>query len=165
MRMLGWSFPVAAAAVLLGCRPGPAPMSEAERQAVAQDVRAQAESMLAGFRHLSAQTFLDQLANNEFYGENGVSYPTRDSLLSAVSHFPKMFTSIDVTWEGEPRITVLGPDAAVFSSRFREVAQPTTGAPVSPHGVWTGVYQRVNDRWGIVQAHESYVPEQAPGRK
>lgn len=137
-------------------------MSDAERQAVAQGVRAQAESFVAAFRQLNAQPFLDQLANNESYGENGVFYPTRDSLLSAVGHFPKMFTSIDVTWEGEPRITVLGPDAAVFSSSFREVAQPTTGAAMRLHGVWTGVYRRANGRWEIVQAHESYVTESPP---
>jgi hypothetical protein len=135
-------------------------MTDAERQAVAQEVRAQADSFVAAIHQLNAQPYLDQLASNEFYGENGAFYPTRDSLLSAVGHFTSMFKGIEVTWEGDPRITVLGPDAAVFSVAFREVNQPTVGAAMKAHGVWTGVYQRVNGRWGIVQAHESYVPDQ-----
>jgi hypothetical protein len=137
-------------------------MTDAERQAVAQDVRAQVDSFVAALRQLNGQPFVEQLASNEFYGENGtVPYPTRDSLLSATAHFPQMYTALDITWEGEPRITVLGPDAAVFSVAFREVAQSTTGAAVKVHGLWTGVYQRVNGKWGIVQAHESFVTDES----
>jgi hypothetical protein len=135
-------------------------MSDAQRQAMAQEVRAQADSFLAAFRQLNAQPYLDQLANNQSYAENGAFYPTRDSLLSVIRQFPAMYTAIEVAWDGEPRVTVLGTDAVVFSSGFRETLQPKTGAATKAHGIWTGVYQRVNGRWSIVQAHESYVPDE-----
>jgi hypothetical protein len=139
-------------------------MTDAGRQAVAQEVRAQAESFVAALRQLNGQPYADQLASNEFYGENGVPYPTRDSLLSATAHFPRLYKSLDIIWDGEPRITVLGPDAAVFSVAFHEVAQPTAGAVLKLHGLWTGVYQRVNGKWGIVQGHESYVPDESAAK-
>jgi ketosteroid isomerase-like protein len=160
---MGWL--VLAAAGVAGCQPAPEAMSDAERQAVAQEVRAQVDSLTATLEQLNAQRYLDQLAINESYAENGVVYPTRDSLLSAVGHFTSMFKSIELAWEGDPRITVLGPDAAVFSGAYREVAQPTTGTAMRLHGVWTVVYQRTNGRWGIVQGHESWIPDQPAPKK
>lgn len=161
MRRWGWLLLATAAAAPTACQPGPRPMTDAEKQAVARDVRAQVDSFVAALHRLDGQPFVDQLASIEFYGENGtIPYPTRDSLLSATAHFPGAYTSLDITWEGEPIITVLGPDAAAFSVPFREAAQPRTGAALKVHGLWTGVYQRVNGKWGIVQAHESYVPDE-----
>lgn len=162
MRKLGWLFLVVATA---SCQQARAPTADAQRQAVAQEVRGLGDSLVAHLRRLDAETYLAQLADNDGYAENGVFYPTRDSLLSAVGHFPKMFTSLDVGWDGVPRITVLGPDAAVFSGRFHEAAQPVTGPAMKLHGVWTGVYQRVSGRWSIVQAHESWVPDQPEPKK
>ena len=158
MRRSGWCS-LATAAALAACQPGAAPMTDAQRQAVAQEVQAQVDSFVAAFHQMNAQPYLDQLANNESYAENAAFYPTRDSLLRAAAQFPKTFTTLTVTLDGTPRITVLAPDAAVFSTSFHEEAQPATGAPLKLHGTWTGVYQRINGKWQIVQAHESFVPD------
>jgi ketosteroid isomerase-like protein len=164
MRKSEWLFLVGAAAVG-GCQRSPAPMSDAQRQAVAQDVRGLADSLVVQLSRLDAQPYLAQLASNEGYAENGAFYPTRDSLLSAVGHFTKMFTSLELAWDGEPRITVLSPDAAVLSGTFHEVAQPVSGSAMKVHGIWTGVYQRINGEWRIVQAHESWTPDQPTPKK
>jgi hypothetical protein len=141
-------------------------MSDAQRQALAQEVRGLADSLVVQLSRLEAQPYLAQLAGNDAYAENGVFYPTRDSLLSAVGHSTTMFTSLGLAWDGAPRITVLSPDAAVFSGTFHEAAQPASGGPaMNLHGIWTGVYQRVNGRWSIVQAHESWTPDQPEPKK
>jgi len=163
MRRAGWMFLAAIAA--MGCQQAPAPMTDAQRQAVAQEVKSQADSIVATLSQLKTHPYLDQLAVNDAYVENGTYYPTRDSLLSTVGHLTTMFKSMDLQWDGAPHINVLGQDAAVFSAAFHEVAQPLTGEPMKLHGVWTAVYQRANGRWGIVQAHESWTADQPEPKK
>lgn len=138
---------------LAACQP---PMSDAQRAAVASDASAAMDTAMAALSRLDDGPYAAMLEGNQAYAENMVLYPTHDSLMAAVHAFPQMFRSMDLKWDGKPTITVLGPDAAVATGKFVQNVVDTSGAAFTINGIWTGVLQRSNGKWTIVQAHESY---------
>ena len=55
----------------------------------------------------------------------------------------------------DPHIEVLAPDAGVISFGLREVMVDTAGATTDLNAAMTLVWQRQEDAWRIIMAHES----------
>jgi uncharacterized protein (TIGR02246 family) len=152
-------FPAAALVVLgMACQP-PAQtgMTDAQRAAVADTVRRQTDAFIAAFNHMDPNEFIAQMAINESFAESGRLYPSRDSVSGTVRTFVAGIRSLEVGWD-QVQVTVLAPDAAVVTGTFHENFVDKAGKTTKLHGAWSGVYQRRDGKWGIVQAHESYVP-------
>lgn len=141
---------------LAACQP--AELSTSQRAAVAAQVTAVMDTAMAGINRLDPQPFLTLLEGNKVYAENGMIFPTHDSLVAQVQSIPTMFQSVDLRWTSNPEITVLGKDAAVLTSRFAESVVDSAGTAITLTGIWTGVLQRKDGKWAIVQAHEHIAP-------
>ena len=64
---------------------------------------------------------------------------------------------------GTPHVTVLGPDAAVFTTTYAIPHRTPEDRPHTLSGAWTAVFERRGGRWVIVQEHLSDVaPTPAP---
>lgn len=60
------------------------------------------------------------------------------------------------TFEVEnPEVKVLGPDAAVITFRLHETLVDKSENTTVINGMLSLVYERSNDQWQIVRAHES----------
>lgn len=130
-------------------------MTDAQRAAVADTLRQETDAFIAAFNRMDPTVFVDQVANIESFAESGTLYPSRDSLTSQVRGFVAGIRGLDVGWE-QVHVTVLAADAGVVSGTFHENVVDKAGKTTKLHGAWTGVYQRRDGKWGIVQAHESY---------
>lgn len=152
-------FPLAALVILgAACQqPAQTGMTDAQRAAVADTVRRQTDAFIASFNRMDASVFIDQIATNEAFAETGALYPSRDSIIATVRGFVAGIRSLEVGWD-QVHVTVLAPDAAVITGTFHESFVDKAGKATKLHGAWTGVYQRRDGKWGIVQGHESYTP-------
>jgi hypothetical protein len=130
-------------------------MTDAQRAAVADTVRQQTDAFIAAFNHMDASVFIEQTATIEAFAESGTLYPSADSLARQVRGFVAGIRSLDVGWD-QLHVTVLAPDAGVVTGTFHENVVDKAGKTTKFHGAWSGVYQRRDGKWRIVQAHESY---------
>lgn len=64
----------------------------------------------------------------------------------------------DAAMTSGPHTEVLGPDAAVVSFLYEVREERTDGGTVTLPWAWTLVYERRDDVWQVVQAHESFAP-------
>lgn len=136
--------------------PGPAPMTMAEREAIADTIRQLSDQFFTDFRSLDFEAAMAPYSSDIVWAEQGHLGANRDSLEAAWSGF---FESIrEVTsgdWE-EVHVRVLGPDAAVYTASYSWAGTDLNGEPVGGPGVWTTVWVRSDQGWRIVQGHESY---------
>jgi ketosteroid isomerase-like protein len=130
-------------------------MTDVQRAAVADTIRQQTDAFIAAFNHLDPSVFVDQVASVESFADGGMLYPSADSLASQVHSFVAGIRSLDVGWE-QLHVTVLALDAGVVTGTFHENVVDKAGKTMKLHGAWTGVYQRRDGKWRIVQGHESF---------
>lgn len=58
---------------------------------------------------------------------------------------------------GEPRITVLGPDAASYAMAYRWSFALTDGSTLSAEGSWMYVFKRIEGVWQVVHSAGSHI--------
>ena len=58
---------------------------------------------------------------------------------------------------GEPRITVLGPDAASYAMAYRWSYALTDGSTLSAEGSWMYVFKRIDGVWRVVHSAGSHI--------
>lgn len=146
------------------CTPAPAPMTDAQRTAIVDGVRAAHEALWASFPRLNVDsTMAFYVADDRVtVAELGMIYPSRDSVVKAIRAAWAGFRSISAT-PAEPRIMVLGPNAAVLTTTYVGSFTDTAGMTGEVRGAWSAVYHRSPDGWKVVQTHES-MPVPAPSR-
>jgi ketosteroid isomerase-like protein len=156
MKCLSLRFALLGLPFLVACQPAATELTEEQRTAIADTVRQLADAFFEDFRALDIDGAMVPWASEFVWAENGVLGTNRDSLETT---WRGLFAAIrEVTsgeW-GEVHITVLGPDAAVFTATFDWAGVDADGAPVGNPGVWTTVWLRTSEGWKIVQGHESY---------
>jgi uncharacterized protein (TIGR02246 family) len=54
-----------------------------------------------------------------------------------------------------PTVTVLGPDAAVFSASGHFVAFPKSGETLASDAAWTFVWVKRDGEWTLLDSHQS----------
>lgn len=161
---------LAAAAALAGaCQPATQEMTEAQRTAVADSVRATNAALWALFPTGNVDSVMSYYVADQrlTVAELGMVYPTRDSMIAAARAFWGGIRSATVNG-AEPAITVLALNAAVVTEAFEGTLTDTTGATMPIRGVWSGVYEHTGAGWKIVQSHESWpapAPAPAPARR
>lgn len=150
----------AGAALGAACRVAPAPLTDAQRAAIADTIKQQANLFFEYDRKLDAEGLMSLMTTEPdlVWGENGMLYPSRDSLAAVARGVLGNAREVDGAWE-ELHVLVLGPDAAAASGRFhfRLVKQDGSSMTIE-QATWTGVYQRRNGRWVVVQGNEGYPP-------
>lgn len=144
------------AALMASACAKPAEFTPAQKAAVGDTIRAEAEKMITAL----AARDVNQLAGlftsdpDFVYVDNGRIYPDNAALKAAATPFFGRIGKAGGRWD-PAHVLVLGPNAGAFTGVFRAEMTDTAGAPLWTDGkIWTFVYERRGGRWQIVQAHE-----------
>lgn len=158
------SIAVATVALVLSatvsCAPSaPAALSDAQRAAIADTVKQQAARLYEAENRRDADVFIAEATDDpDFrYVANGNLFPSKDSLSKSAHARVKSLKSLTYTLK-DAGVTVLSPDAAVFTGSYDETAVDSTGKTLTFRDGWTAVYARRNGQWKIVHGHFSRAP-------
>jgi uncharacterized protein (TIGR02246 family) len=153
-RMLG----LCALAVLAACqRPQPTAMTDAQKAAVADSVKAIAVGMVDKINQgdMTSGWAMYSTDPNARYIENGMVHPGLDAMKKMSAEMMPMMEKFRIDIDATD-VLVLGPDAAVLHSPFH-MTMKTKGRPeYTGQGVWTGIFQRNTGKWELVSTHESF---------
>jgi len=89
------------------------------------------------------------------YAENGEFFPNRDSIYSFLKRFYQSTTSMEVKW-GKRVVIPLSRNAASMSGYFHAKALFKSGDKFEVNSMFTGVFIKKNNKWALIQGHESY---------
>ena len=164
MKLSGWMMGAAAIVFAAACNKAPAPLTDAQRVALADSVSQVVTQTFAGFatdasadRILEAYVKGDELAHAEY----GMVYPTYDSLVKVVRAIWRPGATLKGTLD-QKRVTVLDRDVVVFTALINGMARDSAGKETPFHEAWTAVYHRTSDGWKIAADHESTAPPAPP---
>jgi len=140
---------------------GKPPLDEQQKVTLGDSLeRFVANRYLGTFEHPNPDTMLSFFAAGEDLrvAENGMIYPTRDSLAASMRAFwgrpglTAYFTS------GPQHVTVLDRDAAVYTGMITGGVRDSAGVETRMTSAWTAVFTRTSEGWKIVAAHLSWPP-------
>jgi hypothetical protein len=154
--------PGAVLIALAACAPAPAPQAElgsAQKAAIADTVTMLASQLFEAENKRDADVFISQATDDpDFrYVSSGNLFPSKDSLSRAAHARVKSLKSLTYTLKTSG-VTVLAPDAAVFTGAYDETAVDSVGKSLTFRDGWTAVYARRNGQWKIVHGHFSRAP-------
>ncbi|MBM4186789.1 MAG: hypothetical protein FJ206_05685 [Gemmatimonadetes bacterium] len=141
---------------IVGCGAPAAYFDDAQRAAVADTIRAEAEKVIAALASKDVNNLVQLFTPDAdlVYVDNGHIYPNRDALAAAAGGFFKRIGSAGGKWD-PAHVIALSPTAGAFTGIFRPEMVDTAGQALWTSGkIWTFVYQRRATGWQIVQAHE-----------
>lgn len=154
-----------AALFIASCRSAaPPPLTDAERTALADSVKQMMGEFFAVLDARDVQKMWTYYVPGEELttAENGMFYPSRDSIERAANAFWGSLRSADFTDDAN-RVQVLGRDVVIYTSQWHGAVTDTTGKTMEMRGAWSSVLQRRPEGWKIVQEHGSApVPPPAP---
>ena len=152
LRLSGYSLPLLLA---LSCAPQVPAFTDAERAAVADSARALLAQQDIGAESLSGAAWTARFSSDpdaRFAGD-GVVYAL-DALRTAADVFYSNLESLKVAADATD-VIVLGPEAAVIVRQAHMIVKTKTGQEATVQLVFTGVVQRRDGQWQMVQTHES----------
>jgi hypothetical protein len=163
-RAYGSAARLVAIAMALGCaKNGSAPLSNAERTAIADSLKA----MVVSAYDLSKPNVVANLmslypdSGRVISASGGAMTTTRPKLEEQIKTFWKYVGSNmkQPKWEWTAmEVDVLSRDAAVMTSTYRVPHTTPSGMRHVIGGAWTAVFARRGGRWVIVQEHLSDAP-------
>jgi uncharacterized protein (TIGR02246 family) len=157
-------LPVLAVAALALAACTKPPLDEQQKTALADSVEQYvAGPFVAAFEHPNVDAILALYApgNGVQSVEDGMVYPSRDSIEKGLRAFWGRTVSARFTLAA-PQVTVLSPDAAVYTTMVTGAVQDSAGVETPMHFAWTGVFVRVGGAWKLQAEHSSYPPAPAP---
>jgi len=144
------------------CQPQPTAFTEAQKAAIADSAKAVVQLMLTHADKLDFVAYFNDYSPDPDarYIENGLLYPSLDAMKKAYADFKPLFESLKNKPEAWDMI-VLSSDAVVITMPSHFNFKPKGLPEYRGQYVWTGVVQRRNGKWAIIQSHESWLnPEQ-----
>lgn len=154
------TFGFLALAAVAACQPKPVAMTDAQKAALADTVKAFAMGMV------DQMNKGDMKGSMASYSQDASGRFTTNGVMVDPAGMQKMnqdmmgmMESMQIKPE-KTDVMVLGPDAAVVNSPFTMVVKTKAGKEVSGKGVWTGVIERQAGAWRVVSTHESDVDAQ-----
>jgi ketosteroid isomerase-like protein len=161
MKLSGWMMGAAAIALAAACNKAPAPLTDAERTALADSVGQIATQWMATFvTQPTVEKYLSHYVhgNDLVHAEYGMIYPTYDSLVAGARAFFKTVSSMNFTLD-QKRFTVLDRDVVVMTAMVKGTMKDSAGKESPPsQEAWTAVWHRTSDGWKIAADHESMAP-------
>jgi len=147
--------------ILWACVPSSPPpqLSDAQRAGIADTVKQLANQLFEAENRRDADVFMSQASDDpDFrYVSSGNLFPSKDSLSRAAHARVKSLKSLTYTLKTSG-VTVLSPDAAVFTGAYDEAATDSLGKSLTFRDGWTAVYARRNGQWKIIHGHFSRAP-------
>jgi ketosteroid isomerase-like protein len=144
----------------MACQPAPATMSDAQKAAMADSVKAFAMGMVDKINKG------DMKGSMASYSQDANARYTQNGVMLNAAGMQKMNQEMAGMMQGmqikpeKTDVIMLGPDAAVINSPYSITMKTAAGKEVSGKGVWTGVVQRQAGAWHVVSTHISDVNAQ-----
>src|SRR5262249_18708866 len=136
----------------LTMRPAVGASEKWEQQALIQ----RSLGMMENARKLDANAVLSAYGRHEEYVhiEDGREIPWAQ-FSEGIRQYLETVKQNDIRWIGEPKVLIIGRDAAVVygAHRFND---PT--GQHSHSGEWSGVFQKIDGQWMLVHSHSSDTP-------
>jgi len=162
-----WMVGAAAMVLAAGCNKGPAPLTDAERAALADSVSQVATDLFAGMAAPATAASVDKMLSYYVKGdalvhaEYGMIYPTYDSLVKVIRAMFRPGATVNMTLD-QKRLTVLDRDVVVLTALLNATMKDSAGKATPVHEAWMAVFHRTPDGWKIAADHESVAPPAPP---
>ena len=153
----------AAIVLAAACNKAPAPMTDADRKALADSIDQMATQMFASLaKDAAVEKVLSYFVegNELISGSDGMLFPTRDSLAKVAARVYRPGTRVDLKLD-QKHLTVLDRDAVVMAAILNGAFKDSAGNEAPVHEAWLAVYHRTAEGWKIV-ADLSSTPPPAP---
>jgi ketosteroid isomerase-like protein len=142
---------------LAACQPKPAVMTDAQKAALGDSVKAVAMAMVDQMNKGGPSAGMAMYASTGgHFTNNGVMMTDVAAMKKMNDDMSGMMTSMQIKPE-KVDATVLGPDAVVLNSPYSMTMTMKSGKEVTGKGVWTGVMQRQGTTWKLITEHISDV--------
>jgi ketosteroid isomerase-like protein len=131
-------------------------MSAAQRSAITDSVKTVVRGVVAEVnkRNMDGAFAVYSSDADTRYVENGVTYKNLAALKKANKDLTGRLEAVKIAPDAID-VIVLGSDVAVVSAPIRVSITPNDRKAFTTTGVWSGVIQRRDGRWLVVQSHES----------
>lgn len=154
---------LAGALFLLACSPRGSELTDAEREQIARQIRAQVIEAydISNPDALSRLMSLYPASGPIYSAGAGRFTASRDSLATGIEGFWENVgqNMRQARWEWTAmQIDVLSPTSAVMTATYRVPHLTPRGEPHVIGGAWTAVFANRDGRWEIVHEHLSDVP-------
>ena len=138
-------------------------VTERQRTAIADTVKQLAKALFDAENQRNADVFIGQATDDPdfHYIASGNLFPSKDSLSKAAHSRVKSLKALTYTLK-DGYVTVLSPDAAVFTGSYDEVAVDSAGKSTQFRDGWSAVYARRHGQWKMVAGHFSRAPAAPP---
>ena len=146
-----------AVAAAMACQPAPVTMSDAQKTALADSVKAFSMGMV------DKMNKGDMKGAMASYSQDANARYTANGMMMDAAGMAKMNQDMAGSMQGmqikptKTDVIVLGPDAAVVNSSYSMTMKSPAGKDITANGVWTGVVQRQAGVWHVVSTHMSDV--------
>ena len=136
-------------------------VSDEQRAAIEVTIRVLTDELVAASEQVDVDRVFAKCSDAHDAGfiDNGVFYPSLDSLLAAFrTGFSRLRRQeIEVS---ETRVSVLAPNVAVLTAHGYGTATQTDDQTFESPFAWTFVFVKEGDNWRIVHSHQSFpLPE------
>ena len=144
------------ALLAFSCQPQSAALTDAQKSAIADSVKAVVQEVFIGAQKLSGAAFIHRFSSDPDarFVENGVLYSSPDSVKAGADNLYGMLQSLANPIDAFD-VVVLGAEAASVTAPFHFTVKTKAGKDVKGQGVFSAVVQFRAGRWQIVQSHES----------
>lgn len=166
--MIRWVWVVGAAALAFsaGCARAPVPLSDAEKQAIADSVSRVAAQWMADLsKRPTGEGYAAAWASGAdiLHAEKGLLIATRDSIIGAARAVFSSVASFSAIMK-ERRVLVPDRDDAILGAQVDLAVKDSAGKEWSGREAWLAVFHRTPEGWKLVADHESFPPEPTPAR-
>lgn len=143
--------------LVIACEQRTELITDAERLAITDSIKQALNNYSLAVKSLDAKRIIDLYLDSPDFAvaSNDEYYPSRDSLHKTLQSHLKMWKKIDSFEWINPKIFILGKDAASATSEFHEKIFLEGGNSFEIKGHFTFVFKRSNDAWKIAQLHVS----------
>ena len=143
---------------LMSCQAPPAGLTQSEKDAAATSAKAVVDALFQKWNQLDfagSLTFYSADPDARFI-ENGAAFPSLDAMKQQYAELGPTLERLENTVDSQTAV-VLAEDAVAVTTpvHFRIKAK---GRPeYAGQYVWSGIIQRRNGTWQVIQSHESWL--------
>ncbi len=144
-------------AVAAGCAADPAPMTAADRAAIAEEVGAALDAFADAERARDLDAMLSFLDPSFYMYGDGVRVDY-DTVVAGMRATIPTLQRFETTWS-DIEVNVVAPDYAFVTMIFRDAIPDDAGVTTRARGPNTFVWRRVEGQWRIIYVDADHYPD------
>jgi hypothetical protein len=154
-------MPLAGALLVSACttsESGRGPLSAAQASAIADSVRAFADSVARGVTTRGPAAWRGYFADTAAFfmaSEGQLVFPSSDSATKGINALEQVIARIELTWGGTVHVDPIAPGLAIMATTYHEVRVDRMGQIVDERGFLTGLVEHRGAGWQFRDAHWS----------